>query len=103
MELDQINALPNGAKERYMMLEKLYDHPGFKYVKEWANAQVKEAAQRLLTATTWEQHCLFKGAMDAYQNFVNLEDISENEFTAIANSIIESRQADLEDMEAEGE
>ena len=96
MELDQINALPDTAKAKYMALEKLYDQQGWKYVKEWAVAQANEQASRILSATSWEQHCLHKGAYDAFNLFVNLENTSENEFSEIANSIIESKKEEVD-------
>jgi hypothetical protein len=98
LDLEQINLLPNGAKERYMLLEKLFDHPGFKYLLEWARAQVADATNRELNASAWDQVCFIRGARLAYANFANIEDFSEREFAEIAQLELEKRQAHEEDL-----
>jgi hypothetical protein len=84
LDLNQINLLPNDAKIKYLALEKLFDHPSFKYLVEWAKAQVEDCKNRVLNATTWEAHVHAIGAGQAYQNFANIEDFTEREFAAIA-------------------
>jgi hypothetical protein len=104
LDLEQINLLDNGAKERYMLLEKLFDHAGFKYLLEWAKAQVVDATNREMNATNWEQVCFFRGARLAYANFANIEDFSEREFAEIAQNALEAKfEAEQEQLEADGE
>lgn len=104
LDLEQINLLPNDAKVKYMALSKLFDHQGFKYLVEWAKAQVNDSASRVLNAQTWEQHCFSNGARMAYANFANIEEFSEREFAEIADQGREAKEtAELERLEAEGE
>jgi hypothetical protein len=104
LDLEQINLLPNGMKERYMLLEKLFEHPGFKYLLEWAKAQVADSANREMNAQSWDQVCFLRGARLAYANFANIEDFSEREFADIAQTELEKRYQEEQDrIEEEGE
>lgn len=104
LDMEQIKMLPNGMRERYMLLEKLFDHPGFKYLLEWAKAQVDDSRTRELNATSWEQVCFIRGARLAYDNFANIEEFSEREFAQIAEDAAEAKEREEQDrIEADGE
>jgi hypothetical protein len=95
--MEQINALPNKAKIRYLALEKLFGHPSYKFLIDWAKAQVEDNQMRVLTATNWDQHCFHTGARLAFENIVNFEAFSEAEFAQAAE------EAQLAAREAEEE
>jgi hypothetical protein len=101
MDLNQINALPNTAKEKYMTLERLFETPGYKYLVEWAKGNVQEAIQRALNAPSWESFCFARGQQLAFENFTKLEEITEAEFSMIANDIMEQKAAE-EELERSG-
>jgi len=90
LDLEQINFLDNSAKIRYMALCKLFDHPSYKYIVDWAKAKYEEAQARELTAQTWEQVCYARGNRLAYGDFVNLEDIVDTEFAGLAQAGLEA-------------
>lgn len=98
LDMDQIMALPGPMRERYQLLEKLFEHPGFKFLKEWAVAQVNEQTARILNATSWDQHLVARGAQLAYQNFVNVEELTHQEFAAMA---AEAHAKEVEELFAE--
>lgn len=97
LDLDQINALDNASKLRYMALEKLFDHPSFKYFIEWAKAQTIDHQQRVLTATNWDQHCFHTGARLAFDSMVNFEDNAEKEFAGYAAEALDNK-LDLDEL-----
>jgi hypothetical protein len=97
MNLQQIQALTDAQKARYMSMGKLFDHPSYKYLMEWATASVNEAQGRELNATTWEHVLLNRGARLAFTDLVNLEAQVENEFSQLAEQAIqENAEAELE-------
>lgn len=85
MDLEQINMLSNDAKGKYMALMRLFDQPGFKYLVEWAKAQVIDCTSRELNAPNWDIALLSRGARMAYTNFVEIEKLTESEFSAAAD------------------
>lgn len=97
LEMDQIQALPNDMRGKYMLLEKLFDHAGFKYLLEWAKAQVADSQMRELNAKTWDEVVFFRGAKLAYNNFAEIERYSEAEFAQIAEDVLKAKLADIED------
>src|SRR5271154_5774822 len=97
LEMDQIQALPNDMRTRYMLLEKLFDHAGFKYLLEWAKAQVADSQMRELNAKSWDEVVFFRGAKLAYNNFVEIERFSEAEFANIAEEAMKTKLAAIED------
>jgi hypothetical protein len=94
LDLEQIQLLDNNAKERYMLMEKLFEHPGFKFLLLWAKAQVEDATTREMNAANWEQVCFLRGARMAYSNFVNIEEFSEREFAIEAQNALERKFED---------
>lgn len=90
MELNQLNALPDGAKESYSAWSKLLDHPSYGMLLKWCTEQANECTQRLINATNWDQHCAQFGAKLAYESIINLKNSIEAEFTAIADEAVET-------------
>jgi len=104
LDMEQIKMLPGDMQTKYMTLEKLFDHPGFKFLVEWAKAQSTDQMNRELNAPTWEMVVLARGARMAYNNFVNIEDFSEREFAEIAQNALEAKYQEEQDrIEAEAE
>lgn len=100
MDIEHINALSNEHKGKYMSLERLFAQPGFKYLVEWAKAQVGDCTMREMNAPSWDHVLLQRGARLAYANFVDIEKFTEAEFTQIADEELLSKQAE-EDEKAE--
>jgi hypothetical protein len=98
LDLEQINLLPNDMRNRYMLLEKLFDHAGFKYLLEWAKAQVADSQSRELNAKTWDEVVFFRGAKLAYNNFAEIERFSEAEFADIAQQALDDKLKLMEDQ-----
>jgi hypothetical protein len=97
MNLSQIQALSDAQKARYMAMGKLFDHPSYKYLQEWAKSSVTEAQGRELNAVTWEHVLLNRGARLAFTDLVNLENQVENEFSQLAEEAIqENAERELE-------
>jgi len=97
LAMEQINALDNKAKIRYLALEKLFGHPSYKFLIEWAKAQVADNEMRVLTATNWDQHCFHTGARLAFENIVKFEEFSEAEFAQVAEeALVTAREAEEE-------
>ena len=96
LDLEEINVLPKETRQRYMLMEKLFEHPGFAYLIKWANHNAEEQKVRALTAQTWEQTLFARGAMQAFINFANLEEISEAEFKGVVDSIRNAGSAEAE-------
>jgi hypothetical protein len=97
MDIHQINALSNEAKAKYMALQRLFDQPGFKYLVEWARAQVTDSTQRELSAPNWEQVLLMRGARFAYGNFAEIEKYTEAEFADLADTELSRQAAEVEE------
>jgi hypothetical protein len=97
MDIHQINVLSNEAKSKYMALQRLFDQPGFKYLVEWARAQVADSTQRELTAPNWDQVLLMRGARFAYGNFAEIEKFTEAEFSELADSELSRQAAEVEE------
>lgn len=97
MDIHQINALSNEQKAKYMALQRLFDQPGFKYLVEWARAQVADSTARELSAATWDQVLLMRGARFAYVNFAEIEKYTEAEFSDLADSELSREAAEVEE------
>jgi hypothetical protein len=89
MNLSQLQALNDAEKDRYMALGRLFEHPSYKFLMEWAHLQVEECTVRELNAPTWDIVLLQRGARLAYTNLVKLEAITEAEFEGIAEERIQ--------------
>jgi hypothetical protein len=97
MDLQQLQALSDAQKARYMALGKLFEHPSYKFLMDWAQAMVNEALLREINATTWDLVLLNRGARLAFQDIVNLETATENEFAGYADQALQEK-ADEEDV-----
>ncbi len=97
MDIHQINALSNEQKAKYMALQRLFDQPGFKYLVEWARAQVGDSTARELSAPNWEQVLLMRGARFAYANFAEIEKYTEAEFSDLADTELSRAAAEVEE------
>jgi len=103
MELNQLQALSDAQKARYMAMGRLFEHPSYKFLMEWAKSSVEEAEKRELNAPTWDLVLVNRGARLAFLDVLNLETQVENEFTALAEQSIEADEQKQEtQMEADG-
>jgi hypothetical protein len=91
MDLQQLQALTDAQKARYMALGKLFEHPSYKFLMDWAVSSVNEAQGRELNATTWEHVLINRGARLAFTDLVNLETQVENEFTSLADEALANK------------
>jgi hypothetical protein len=91
MDLQQLQALNDAQKARYMAMGKLFEHPSYKFLMEWAQSSVNEATGRELNAPTWDLTLLNRGARLAFIDLVNLETQVENEFTALADEALQTK------------
>lgn len=89
MNLSQLQALNDAEKDRYMALGRLFEHPSYKFLMEWAQLNVNECLSRELNAPSWDTVLLQRGARLAYANLVNLETLTEAEFEGIAEERIQ--------------
>jgi hypothetical protein len=60
-------------------------------------AQAQAAANSVLFATNWEQHCFNRGAQLAYENFANIEEFTEREFAQVADDALKAEIDAMED------
>ena len=103
MELNQLQALSDAQKARFMAMGRLFEHPSYKFLMEWAKSSVEEAEKRELNAPTWDLVLVNRGARLAFLDVLNLETQVENEFTALADQAIEADEQKQEtQMEADG-
>lgn len=103
MEMEQIQALDESARAKYISLTKLFEHGSYKFLLEWAKSQYLECTARLISATSWEQHCAQFGARAAYESLVNLENSVEAEFSQIADDVLTARIEAIGDTETDSE
>jgi hypothetical protein len=96
MDLQQLQALSDAQKARYYAMGKLFEHPSWKFLLDWAKSSVAEAQGRELNATTWELVLINRGARLAFIDLCNLENQVETEFTALADQALEAK-AELAD------
>jgi hypothetical protein len=101
MNLQQLQALTDAQKSRYMTLGKLFEHPSWKFLIDWAQGNVSEATTRELNSTTWEHVLVNRGARLAFIDLVNLENAVEHEFEGYADEAIQN-QAEAELQEQSG-
>lgn len=95
----QLALLTTEQRSRYNKLESLFDHPGWKIVQEFADAQAGTQAQRALEAPNWDAHRLATGARLAFAQIAQLPLVTENEFANLAAQHAE-QLADAEEDDA---
>jgi hypothetical protein len=84
MEQELIAHLNDAQKDRLAKLDAVFSLPGWKLVLEWAAANAAQHEARQLNAQTWDQYNVAKGARLAYLTVTELEEITMNEFAALA-------------------
>jgi|SRR3974390_1128040 len=101
LDMDELRYLDNDAKKKYMILEKGWDTPFWQIMVGWAAQSANEAADRVLTARTWEEHIYHAAARAVFLDIVQRQKINEDECRAISNSIrdklIEKDKAETEE------
>lgn len=84
MDLEHIKYLSDDAKNRYAMLERLFDSPGWALVVKLAAEWSETAKERAASAQTWEDNRFAAGQRFAYYHFTKLEEATELEFQQMA-------------------
>lgn len=100
LSLDDLKFLDNEKKTEYMVLERLFDQPGWKVVVAHAQQWFEMSQKRAAFAKTWDENRLAIGAAAVYNQFANLEDITNAEYE---NLVQEAKTAQQEDDEQENE
>lgn len=77
-----------------MTLEKLFQHPGWKLIKEQAQASADEAKLRAAFAPSWDVNRANLGQYHAFLSIVNLDESTALEFEAIAKANADSAEVD---------
>lgn len=97
LKAEDIQALPDGMRGRYAMLEKGFGTEFWKFMQDWAMANSNEAAVRVLNAQTWEQHLVATGMRMAYLEMANQEQIVSAQFTAMVDTAKAEKATAVED------
>lgn len=100
LSLDDLKFLDNEKKTEYMVLERLFDQPGWKVVVAHAQQWGELAQKRAAFAKTWEDNRIAVGAAAVYNQIANLEEITGAEYENLVN---EARLAAQTDDEQENE
>lgn len=100
MDLDALKFLDDNDKERYMVLERLFNQPGWQLVVALATQSALDAKERAAFATSWDQNRLAVGSGLAYTHISNLQNITEAEYVQKAESA-KSELADRDEEEFE--
>ena len=96
MDLDQINALTDEQKERYVNLTRIFDLPGWQLIKTWATNQSEELLRRGANAVSWEANRLDAGQRVVYDLIAQLPEITELEYATLAEQNVEQRIAEAQ-------
>ena len=97
MDLEQIKSLTDEQKERYMALTRIFEMPGWAHIQKWAELNYEDARDRGSAAGTWEQNRIAFGERIVYDVLRKMEDITEREYTLIA----EQNAAKLQEPEVD--
>lgn len=96
MDLNEIKNLDPEQKSRYMKLERTFGTEGWDIVVEYLKIQAEDAKNRELDAKTWEENRTWRGARLAFTIAANIADITEKEFTALAEQNADKEQVENE-------
>ena len=93
--------LDNEQQVRLRTLETFFDSEGWKVFVENAKVQLAVAEDDQLNAPNWDWVLLQRGKRSVYQEIVDLEATTANEFQSIAetirdNSLLDDEHRDLE-------
>jgi hypothetical protein len=86
MDLELFTNLTPEQQARYKELEKLFTSPGWALFKEFAELEAKMQLDRLVNASSWDQNRLATGARAAYTHVANLQEITELQFSQLAET-----------------
>jgi hypothetical protein len=73
LDMDELKALPNELKDKYMLLERLFGDKSWEYVKAWCQKSADQQVMILLQAPNWDQTVYARGKRDAFIELLNLE------------------------------
>lgn len=96
----QLSLLTDEQRDRYSKLEKLFEHPGWKIVQEYAQAGVTSQGMRAMNAINWNEHQQATGARLAFAQVASLPDVTHTEFANLAaEAALAQEEADEIDYE----
>ena len=100
LSTEEVSRLDDVKKQRYMLLERLFEHDGWNLLVGWANMEAAGQLVRLINALTWEDSRLAAGARAAFMMMASIEEIMEVEFRGYANEAIQAEVEAEEDKAA---
>ena len=80
LDTDEIAALSDDQKWRYMAMERLFDQEGWKLFQGWCSLNADEQLSRLVNCKTWEENRMAVGARAAFLLALNVENVTDAEF-----------------------
>ena len=84
LDTEELVHLNDAQKERYMLLERLFEHPSWPAIMAWAEINANEQTSRLIFCKTWDENRMAAGARAAYTHLLNIENVTDLEFKAYA-------------------
>jgi hypothetical protein len=73
-------------QQRYKELEALFTHQGWALFVEFAKQEADAQLERLIAAQSWDINRLATGARAAYAHVANLREITELQFSQLAEA-----------------
>ena len=99
LDLQEIQNLNDGDKDRYLKMERLFEQPGWKLLTEWAELNEKAQKERAAFAQSWEENRISIGKTLVYQTVANFPSIIEAEYRDLAKKEEFDESPDNPDME----
>ena len=100
MNPEDLKYLTDEQKTRYMMLDRLFNQPGWAVVVELAKTRAMEQRDRAAFAKSWDDNRTALGAGFVYNEFSQLQETTDMEFAQLA---LNAKQAAQEEDETEHE
>ncbi len=96
MDSTQLKYLTDQDRQRYRVLEQLFESDGWKLLASQLEGNVTQFEQRQLTAPTWDAVLYARGARDANAQLRDLPQMVENEFAGRAEEARAAREREDE-------
>ena len=98
MDMNQLNALDDPDKERYLMFARLFSDPGWAALVEFYRHKAEAMMVNGASAGSWEENRVALGMRLAYEEFANLENSNEMEFAEKADTQLDATSAEYEEI-----
>ena len=90
LDMTELQHLTAEQKTAYMEAEKMFASDFWPWVRNWAERNAAEQADRLINASTWDFNRVATGARYAFTLLSKLEEVTESEFAALAKQALEA-------------